>query len=477
MVCWLLTAPAFVIRYPLLECADARHSPARRAAGCSAACPARRRAGSRGRGGPVPPAPPGAEPASRGAHRDLGRGDPARQRPDSAACSGARGGVVRLSLDRGDLWDLRTPEHPRSPTGPTPTIQRSWPRATSGELVRLFDAPSTRSVSDEAPGGPPRARPSTRAAVDGVRPRLRRAVGRASFDGRSGRSSVLQRARDAWRCCGCPAAAPALSPGAGGLGRSLATRPRARGQDGVLRVARAGGGSRPVVRVHVAAPGGGRRHGDRSRIVTSRDAATPAGAGAVARRARPSTRGYDTRSRRRTARGGRRFWARRGSPARPGRRAALQPRAVLLRRGVAARCAADAAAGRVDRRRRHAAAVEGRLPHRPEHADDATGRIQAAGHFDEGRSFLDFMWDLLPALPRVRPRASTARRASSCPASWRWTASRWRGWGQYSPVAGAGRVDRAAVLPALALHDGRPSSSRTRAYPWCRESAEGLQAC
>ena len=85
---------------------------------------------------------------------------------------------------------------------------------------------------------------------------------------------------------------------------------------------------------------------------------------------------------------------------------------------------------------------------------------QAAGHFDEGACYLDFLGQADAGLHGVRPRLlrhagpglagrDVAGRAAA------------RRLGHVQPVADHDLVERAPVLPALALHDGRRVPART----------------
>ncbi|RPJ69764.1 MAG: hypothetical protein EHM24_17635, partial [Acidobacteria bacterium] len=92
--------------------------------------------------------------------------------------------TVRLSLDRGDLWDLRTPDIYKEPDWNYATIQRLVAERNQRELVRRFDAPF-----EEIPY--PTKLPGARLELtldDGKRLTsfdldLKRAVGGASFEG------------------------------------------------------------------------------------------------------------------------------------------------------------------------------------------------------------------------------------------------------------------------------------------------------
>jgi alpha-L-fucosidase 2 len=92
---------------------------------------------------------------------------------------------------------------------------------------------------------------------------------------------------------------------------------------------------------------------------------------------------------------------------------------------------------------------------------------QGAGHFEEGSSFLDFNWNLLPAYRRFA-RNFYGTDGANVPGVMSLDGEPLTGWGQYSlsPTMGPW------VANLFYLHwryTGDEKFLKTRAYPWCRE--------
>ena len=92
---------------------------------------------------------------------------------------------------------------------------------------------------------------------------------------------------------------------------------------------------------------------------------------------------------------------------------------------------------------------------------------QGAGHFEEGSSFLDFNWDLLPAYRRFA-RNFYGTVGANVPGVMSLNGEPLTGWGQYSlsPTMGPW------IAHLFYLHwryTGDEKFLQTRAYPWCRE--------
>lgn len=92
---------------------------------------------------------------------------------------------------------------------------------------------------------------------------------------------------------------------------------------------------------------------------------------------------------------------------------------------------------------------------------------QGAGHFDEGQSFLDFNWGLLPAYRRFA-RNFYGTDGAIVPGVMSLAGDPLTGWGQYSlsPTMGPW------IAHLFYLHwryTGDEKFLKTRAYPWCRE--------
>ncbi|MCC6821530.1 MAG: glycoside hydrolase N-terminal domain-containing protein, partial [Verrucomicrobia subdivision 3 bacterium] len=98
---------------------------------------------------------------------------------------------------------------------------------------------------------------------------------------------------------------------------------------------------------------------------------------------------------------------------------------------------------------------------------------QGAGHFEEGSSFLDFNWELLPAYRRFA-RDFYGTDGANVPGVMSLAGDPLTGWGQYSlsPTMGPW------IAHLFYLHwryTGDERFLQTRAYPWCRELGICLQ--
>ncbi|MBI5387215.1 MAG: glycoside hydrolase N-terminal domain-containing protein [Verrucomicrobia bacterium] len=97
---------------------------------------------------------------------------------------------------------------------------------------------------------------------------------------------------------------------------------------------------------------------------------------------------------------------------------------------------------------------------------------QAAGHFDEGACFLDVLWDMLPTF-RKFSRDFYDAPGAAVPGVMSLAGQPLGGWGQYSlsPTMGAWN---AHLFYLHWRYTGDDRFLRTRAYPWCREIGECL---
>jgi len=95
-----------------------------------------------------------------------------------------------------------------------------------------------------------------------------------------------------------------------------------------------------------------------------------------------------------------------------------------------------------------------------------------AGHFDEGATFLDMLWDLLPTFRRFARDFYDAPGAA-VPGVMSLKGQALGGWGQYSlsPTMGAWNGH---LFYLHWRYTGDQEFLRTRAYPWCREVGECL---
>lgn len=91
----------------------------------------------------------------------------------------------------------------------------------------------------------------------------------------------------------------------------------------------------------------------------------------------------------------------------------------------------------------------------------------AAGNFDEGACFLDYMWDLLPVFRKLA-RDFYGVSGAEIPGVMTLAGQHLGGWGQYSysPAMGAWN-GHLFYLHGLYTNDER--FLRERAYPWCAE--------
>jgi alpha-L-fucosidase 2 len=97
---------------------------------------------------------------------------------------------------------------------------------------------------------------------------------------------------------------------------------------------------------------------------------------------------------------------------------------------------------------------------------------QGAGHFEEGACFLDMLWNLLPAF-RKFARDFYDAPGAAVPGVMSLAGQPLGGWGQYSlsPTMGAWN---AHLFYLHWRYTGDEQFLRTRAYPWCREIGQCL---
>ena len=98
---------------------------------------------------------------------------------------------------------------------------------------------------------------------------------------------------------------------------------------------------------------------------------------------------------------------------------------------------------------------------------------QTAGRFEEGRSFLDFMWDLLPVFRKFAKDFYDAPGAA-VPGVMSLAGQALGGWGHYSlsPTMGAWNGH---LFYLHWRYTGDEQFLRERAYPWCREVGQCLR--
>jgi alpha-L-fucosidase 2 len=381
------------------------------------------------------------------------------------------GATIRLSLDRADLWDLRTPQIYLEDDWNYATVQRLVQARNQRELVRRFDAPF-----EEIPY--PTKLPGARLEMtlaDGRQLRefaldMRRAVGRASFDGGDVEVFFSAVERVAMlRVRGTTPTVRLVAPASlGKLGYAAAKI----GQDasGAWLMQQAASGL--VYAVHVAS----RRAGDRTElavaITSNRERSDPL-ALARARTASALSRGFDALLAPHLQ-WWRAFWATSSIEL---------PDAAIRRHYALAQYFYGAAS------RRGAppmplqgvwTADAGALPpwkgdfHFDLNVEMSYWAYLQAGHFDEGAAYLDFMWSLVPAHRRFAARFFDTP-GIVVPGVMALDGQPLAGWGQYSlsPVQGAWVAD-AFYRHWRYIADARFLADR--AYPYCTLVADGLVA-
>lgn len=379
------------------------------------------------------------------------------------------GRTLRLSLDRSDLWDLRTPDLYREPDWTYATMQRLVRERNQQELQRRFDDPF-----EQIPY--PTKLPAARLEIildEGHQVGsfvldLRRGVGRAEFP--RGAAEVFFSAREPVAMMRVEAAVPVVKlvpPAAlASLGYAPATVEQAGSaqwlvQDAALNL-------RYVV--YVAARRGSRETELAIAIVTNGDALNPlAVAKARAERALEAgftrllaahTTWWDT------------FWAASAVELPDPRLQQLYTLAQYFYGAASRRGAPPLPLQGVW------TADAGSLPpwkgdyHFDLNVQMTYWAYLAAGRFDEGTALLDFMWALIPA-HRQFARQFFATRGIVVPGVMTLDGRPMAGWGQYSlsPVQGAW------VAHAFYQHWRYTMDRRflaSRAYPYCMQIAEGL---
>lgn len=379
------------------------------------------------------------------------------------------GRVIRLSLDRGDLWDNRTPDTYREAGWTYANMQALVKAKNQAELVRLFDDPFEHvKYPTKLPGARLELTLDEGRTLREFSLDLRRAVGRATFD--TGALDVVFSANapvTVMRLRGSRAAAKLVAPaGLAELGYSPAQQGEGAGEAWLSQDAALG--FRYAVAVVWQARGADTEFA--LAIETGRtDADVRAAAMTRARAA--LARGYDALVTPHVE-WWRQFWAR-SSVTVPD--AAIQQHYNLVRYfyGAASRRGAPpmplqgvwtADAGKLP-------------PWKGDFHFDLNVQLTywpylAAGHFDEGASLLDFLWNLVP---RHRAFATSFYGTGGIvlPGVMGLDGQPLAGWGQYSlsPVQGAW------MAQAFEQH-WRYTGDRTflaeRAYPYTSMIAEGI---
>jgi len=91
--------------------------------------------------------------------------------------------TIKLSLDRGDLWDLRRPEIVQQPDWTFATMQRLVGEKNQAEMLRRFDEPYNEACPTKLPVARLELRLSDDQPIESFALNLRKAVGRARIKG------------------------------------------------------------------------------------------------------------------------------------------------------------------------------------------------------------------------------------------------------------------------------------------------------
>ncbi len=381
------------------------------------------------------------------------------------------GGNLKLSLDRGDLWDLRTPATILRTDWTWATIQELVAEGNNAKQVELFDKPYRTPYPTKISAGRIELTLGGRQAAKSFSLDLRIAVGRADFG--DGRMEVFYSATEPVAMIRIIGARPKWRIVAPDSLKKLDYAPPQTGSDDGMSfyVQQAAMGLKYAV---VAAE---RRVGDSTHIAVAVASTTDGTDDPLAlgrkRVAAALNAGYDAMLKPHVA-WWRRFWSR-SSVRVPD--AAVQQHYDLVQYfyGAASRRGAPPIP-----LQGVWTADEGELPpwHGDYHHDMNTQMCYWAyltsGRFDEGASFVDFMWDLLPVHRRFAEEfyGTTGAAVSGVMTI---DGKPMGGWRQYclSPTNGAW------VAQAFYLHWRYTMDKKfltMRAYPYCTEIAQCLQS-
>ena len=382
------------------------------------------------------------------------------------------GSQLKLSLDRGDLWDSRIPEILKRPDWNYATIKRLVAEKNQAKMVEMFDAPyNAFPYPTKIPAGRleialDAAQSAERFSLD-----LRKATGRVDVTG-NGRVEVFYSAVEPVALLRVTGPAPTwkIVPPAS-LNRLGYNAPTTGTDAGVSWSLQQCAGE-----LQYAVVVAQRRDGESTLLaVTVASTADDADPVALGRRRVEAAlaAGYDEMFAEHAAWWAE-FWARSGVRVPD---AAIQAHYDLVRyfHGAASRRGAPP----VPLQGVWTADAGGLPPWHGDYHHDTNTQMtywayQTAGHFDEGAAFLDFMWDLLPK-HREFARTFYDAPGAAVPGVMTLDGSAMGGWGQYSlsPVQGAW------VAQSFYWH-WRYTMDRKfladRAYPYCVEIAECLAA-
>lgn len=380
-------------------------------------------------------------------------------------------GEVRLSLDRGDLWDLRTPEMLLRDDWTFATIRKLVAAKDQAKMVEMFDQPyNAVPYPTKIPAGRlvlslDPAQAATRFRLD-----LRRAIGRVEMA--KSPIDVFFSAAEPIAMIRASGSAPRATIIAPASLSKLGYAPPETMSEGneSWTIQEAALGLKYAVAI------GSRRAGDATEIAltiaSTRDGPDPLGLG----RARIRTAldaGFE-----RMLVPHIRWWARFWSASGVGLpEPAAQQHYDLIQYfyGAASRRGAPP----IPLQGVWTADEAGLPPWHGDYHNDLNTQLTywpylAAGHLDEGLCFLDFLWDLLPEHRRFAKRFYDAPGAA-VPGVMTLDGKPMGGWGQYSLTATQGGW----VAQAFYLHwkmTCDPQFLAERAYPYCAAIGECLAA-
>ncbi|HPM82620.1 MAG TPA: glycoside hydrolase N-terminal domain-containing protein [Candidatus Anammoximicrobium sp.] len=392
------------------------------------------------------------------------------------------GNTVRLSLDRGDLWDLRTPPQIHEPGFTYANLQKLVREKNQAEISRLTDAPYRHPTPTKIPAGRLELTLDAAQQVERFELNLATAEGRAWLAG-GGKMDVFFSAAQPIALARIPGPEPkeirvrVSGSGSGGTGpdshavAALGYPPARPGRDGTTQwfVQETAGDLKYCVCV------ASRRAAEQTllavTVTSNSDGPDPLHV-ARQRVAAALEAGYD-RSFAPHADWWAAFWAQ--SDVR-------FPDPDILRHYYLVRYF-HGAASRLGSPPMPLQGVwtadAGSLPPwKGDYHNDLNTQMtymayQAAGHFDEGACFLDFNWDLLPAYRRFA-RDFFGTPGANVPGVMSLAGDPLTGWAQYSlsPTMGP-------WIGHLFYQHWRYTADddflRTRAYPWCRELGLSLR--
>ena len=390
--------------------------------------------------------------------------------------------LLRLSLDRGDLWDLRTPPEIHEPGFTYANLQRLVKERNEKEISRLFDAPYNGPTPTKIPGGRLEVLLDPSQSVEQFELDLATAEGRAHLNNGQ-RCDVFFSAVAPAALLRISGPAPkeirlqAAGSGPGKAGTDspavakLGYPPAKTGKENNLCwfEQSTAGGAYAVCAVW-------RRQGNATLVAvcigTQREGASALDAARV-RAEKALQDGYEA-SLKPHAKWWAAFW----------RKSAVQfPEPEILRHYYLVRyfygAASRLGAPPMPLQGVWTADAGSLPPWKGDYHNDLNTQMtymgyQGAGNFDEGRCFLDFNWNLLPAF-RQFARDFYGTPGANVPGVMSISGDPLTGWGQYSlsPTMGPW------IVHLFYLHwryTAEDRFLRTRAYPWCRELGRSLQA-